>query len=113
MYTRKQIYDLTWELICDISQRAKIELNRKEPNIKYIKQVLSSIESILDKDYGDAVNVKELLNLTDKKDTKGFDLKKEANRYRRFNDGWFSYFVNIDTGEPKFKLGDSDILVVE
>jgi hypothetical protein len=32
-------------------------------------------------------------------------------KYRQVNDGWFTYYVNVETGEKKFKLDDDDILV--
>ena len=31
--------------------------------------------------------------------------------WREFYDGWFAYYVNIETGEKKFKLEDGDVLV--
>ena len=33
----------------------------------------------------------------------------EVERWRKFNDGWFEYYVNIDTGEKKFRLEEEDI----
>jgi regulator of RNase E activity RraB len=33
------------------------------------------------------------------------------NKYYEFFDGWFTYFVNVKTGEKKFELEDGDILV--
>ncbi len=32
-------------------------------------------------------------------------------KYYAFDDGWFSYFVNVVTGEKKFELGSDDIEV--
>lgn len=29
--------------------------------------------------------------------------------YKKFYDGWFEYYYNINTGEKKFKLEDGDI----
>jgi len=31
--------------------------------------------------------------------------------WRKFYDGWFEYYYNIETGERKFKLEPSDKLV--
>lgn len=36
---------------------------------------------------------------------------KKQNEYYPFNDGMFSYYVNKDTGEKKFKLDFTDIEV--
>ena len=33
------------------------------------------------------------------------------NKYYEFYDGWFTYFVNVKTGEKKFELEGGDILV--
>ena len=33
------------------------------------------------------------------------------NKYYQMNDGWFTYYVNISTGEKKFKLDNDDILI--
>lgn len=36
----------------------------------------------------------------------------EINRYIKFRDkGWFTYYVNVETGEKKFKLDDGDVLI--
>ena len=35
----------------------------------------------------------------------------EVERWHKFNDGWFEYYVNIDTGEKKFRLDEEDIEV--
>ena len=32
--------------------------------------------------------------------------------WRKFYDGWFEYYVNIKTGEKKFRLDDGDIEVI-
>ena len=32
-------------------------------------------------------------------------------KYRKIKDGWFTYYVNVETGEKKFKLDAGDILV--
>lgn len=32
-------------------------------------------------------------------------------RYIKFNDGWFSYYVDVDTGKKKFKMDDGDIVL--
>lgn len=29
--------------------------------------------------------------------------------WRRFSDGWFTYYYNVDTGERKFSLSPGDI----
>lgn len=31
--------------------------------------------------------------------------------YYEWNDGWFTYYINIKTGEKKFKLEEGDKLV--
>ena len=31
--------------------------------------------------------------------------------YYEFNDGWFTYFVNVETGAKKFRLSKKDRLV--
>ena len=33
------------------------------------------------------------------------------NKYYQVNDGWFTYYVNVETGERKFKLEIGDLLV--
>lgn len=33
------------------------------------------------------------------------------NKYYKFNDGWFTYYVNTETGEKKFELEEGDIAV--
>lgn len=33
------------------------------------------------------------------------------NRYYQISDGWFTYYVNVETGDKKFKLDKDDILV--
>ncbi len=33
------------------------------------------------------------------------------NKYYRFNDGCFTYYVNVETGAKKFKLDKNDVLV--
>lgn len=33
------------------------------------------------------------------------------NRYYQINDGWFTYYVNLETGAKKFKLDKTDVLV--
>ena len=33
------------------------------------------------------------------------------NEYYQFSDGWFTYYVNVETGEKKLKLDDGDVLV--
>lgn len=35
----------------------------------------------------------------------------KANQYYKFSDGWFTYYVNVATGEKKFKLDEGDIEV--
>ena len=30
--------------------------------------------------------------------------------YQKFNDGWFDYYVDVNTGEKKFRLGRRDRL---
>ena len=31
--------------------------------------------------------------------------------YYEVNDGWFTYYVNVQTGERKFKIEDNDKIV--
>ena len=31
--------------------------------------------------------------------------------WKKFSDGWFTYYYNIETGEKKYKLGPGDIEV--
>ena len=33
------------------------------------------------------------------------------NKYYQFSDGWFTYYVNVETGEKKFSLDKDDVLV--
>lgn len=33
------------------------------------------------------------------------------NNWYEFNDGWFTYYVNTETGEKKLELDDGDNLV--
>ena len=33
------------------------------------------------------------------------------NKYYKFSDGWFTYYVNVATGEKKFSLDKDDVLV--
>lgn len=33
------------------------------------------------------------------------------NKYYKFSDGWFTYYVNVVTGEKKFSLDKDDVLV--
>lgn len=35
----------------------------------------------------------------------------ESNRYYKFNDGFFTYYINVDTGEKKLYLDAGDIEV--
>ena len=35
----------------------------------------------------------------------------DVNKYYQINDGWFTYYVNVETGQKKFKLDKDDILV--
>lgn len=32
-------------------------------------------------------------------------------KYYEWNDGFFTYYVNVETGEKKFRLEEGDILV--
>lgn len=34
-----------------------------------------------------------------------------AGKYYKTSDGWFDFYVNVDTGEKKFFLEEGDILV--
>lgn len=34
-----------------------------------------------------------------------------SNYYYKWNDGWFTYYVNISTGESKFHLDFNDVEV--
>lgn len=33
------------------------------------------------------------------------------NEYYEVNDGWFTYYVNVVTGDKKFELSENDIIV--
>ena len=33
------------------------------------------------------------------------------NKYYQINDGWFTYYVNVETDDKKFKLDKNDVLV--
>lgn len=33
------------------------------------------------------------------------------NEYYKFNDGFFTYYINTDTGAKKFRLDENDILI--
>lgn len=33
------------------------------------------------------------------------------NKYYKFSDGWFTYYVNVVTGAKKFSLDKDDVLV--
>lgn len=33
------------------------------------------------------------------------------NKYYEVSDGWFTYYVNVDTGEKKFELDKDDVFV--
>ena len=37
--------------------------------------------------------------------------RKDNRMWRRFSDGWFTYYYNIDTGERKFELEPGDVLI--
>lgn len=39
------------------------------------------------------------------------ETKQCPQRFRKTDDGWFTYYVNVDTGEKKLKLDATDILV--
>ena len=32
-------------------------------------------------------------------------------KYYRFSDGWFTYYINVESGEKKFYLGETDEVV--
>ena len=38
-------------------------------------------------------------------------LEMYMNRYYKFSDGFFTYYINVDTGEKKFMLDKEDICV--
>ena len=38
-------------------------------------------------------------------------LNRSKAMWKRFSDGWFTYYYNIETGEQKFELDDGDIEV--
>lgn len=38
-------------------------------------------------------------------------MNNDNNKYRKFDDGWFTYYINIVTGEKKFTLEEGDELV--
>jgi hypothetical protein len=31
--------------------------------------------------------------------------------WKKFNDGWFTYYYNTETGERKFRLDENDVLI--
>lgn len=33
------------------------------------------------------------------------------NEYYQFSDGWFTYYVNVETGDKKFSLDEGDVLI--
>ena len=33
------------------------------------------------------------------------------NKYYQLSDGWFTYYVNVKTGEKKFRLDEDDVLI--
>lgn len=33
------------------------------------------------------------------------------NKYYQFSDGWFTYYVNMKTGDKKFNLDENDVLI--
>lgn len=39
------------------------------------------------------------------------DKKKNMNEYYKWNDGFFTYYINAVTGEKKFELEEGDIEV--
>lgn len=40
-------------------------------------------------------------------------MKEQKNRYYKFSDGWFTYYVGVDTGEKKFTLDPETDVEVE
>ena len=43
----------------------------------------------------------------------GMDGKTGKEQYYKFNDGWFTYYVNVKTGKKKFKLNEQTDIEVE
>lgn len=41
----------------------------------------------------------------------GDESYEEFHMWKKFYDGWFTFFYNIETGERKFKLDPGDVLV--
>lgn len=37
----------------------------------------------------------------------------QTTKYKKFSDGWFTYYVNVETGEKKWELESGDIEVTE
>lgn len=37
--------------------------------------------------------------------------KTDRHMWKKYSDGWFDFYVNIDTGEKKLKLDPDDIEV--
>ena len=40
-------------------------------------------------------------------------METECREYKRFSDGWFTYYVNVKTGEKKWELEPGDVEVTE
>ena len=40
-------------------------------------------------------------------------MDEQKNKYYRFSDGWFTYYVGVDTGEKKFELDPETDIEVE
>lgn len=36
---------------------------------------------------------------------------KSMNKYYQFSDGWFTYYINVETGDKKFSLDKDDVLI--
>ena len=43
----------------------------------------------------------------------GMDGKIGKEQYYKFNDGWFTYYVNVKTGQKKLKLNEETDVEVE
>lgn len=67
--------------------------------IKSIQKKISKLQSMLN-----IKGVSENNNVNVK-------TKNKVNKYRKFHDGWFTYFVNVENGETKFQLDTEDMEV--
>ena len=58
----------------------------------------------MDTDYSDSSNWRFDLHNMEK-------IQAMSNQYYEWNDGWFNYYVNVETGDKKLELEKGDVLV--